>query len=161
MKEHEKDFVDYSRKGTHLSTYIRGLKEEDINFNIKWSIVDRAPPFNSVTKKCRLCLKEKWHIMSFDICDFYPSITPNLLQKALEYAESFVKISDQDKEIIFQSRKSFLFHDGKAWVKRESEDFDVAMGSFDSAEISDICGLYILSLLPCGKVSLGFTGMMD
>ena len=29
------------------------------------------------------------------------------------------------------------------------------MGSFDSAEISDICGLYILSLLPCGKVSPG------
>ena len=99
--------------------------------------------------------KKKMSFIQFDICDFYPSITPNLLQKALEYAESFVKISDQDKEIIFQSRKSFLFHDGKAWVKRESEDFDVAMGSFDSAEISDICGLYILSLLPCGKVSPG------
>ena len=59
------------------------------------------------------------------------------------------------KRFFFQARKSFLIHDGKAWIKRESESFDVSMGSFDSAEISDLCGLYLLSLLPSDKLSPG------
>ena len=62
---------------TTLSTYIWKLKEEgkvhDINpippgtpprrYRIKWDIMDRATTFNSVSRKCRLCLKEIFYIM--------------------------------------------------------------------------------------------------
>ena len=41
----------------------------------------------------------------------------------------------------------FLINEDKPWCKKENESCDVAMGSNDSAEISDLCGLYLLSLL--------------
>ena len=37
--------------------------------------------------------------IKFDICEFYPSITEELFIKALEYARSFVKISDEEADI--------------------------------------------------------------
>ena len=48
---------------TTLSTHVRRLKSENKNFSVKWGPLDRAPNFNPSTKKCRLCLKEKWYIM--------------------------------------------------------------------------------------------------
>ena len=48
---------------TSLSTHIWKLKDENVEFDIDWSILDRAPAFNPVTGTCRLCLKEKYHIM--------------------------------------------------------------------------------------------------
>ena len=46
-----------------------------------------------------------------------------------------------------EARRSILFMEGKPWVKKSNPDFDVTMGSFDGAEISEIVGLYILSFL--------------
>ena len=44
------------------------------------------------------------------------------------------------------TRKSFLFYNGDAWVKKEGEEhFDVTEGSFDGAEICELIGLYMLS----------------
>ena len=34
-----------------------------VPYTLQWKIIDRGRVFNPVTKKCRLCLKEKWHIM--------------------------------------------------------------------------------------------------
>ena len=48
---------------TTLSKYVWELKDEGKEFNIKWSLVDRAPPFNPITRKCRVCLKEKREIL--------------------------------------------------------------------------------------------------
>ena len=48
---------------TTLSAHIWDLKDKNINFDIKWKAVERAPPFNPITKKCRLCLKEKYFII--------------------------------------------------------------------------------------------------
>jgi len=44
---------------TELSKYIWHLKDNSINFNIKWSIISRASPYNNSTKRCDLCLTEK------------------------------------------------------------------------------------------------------
>ena len=46
-----------------LSTHVWDLKQRDQNYEIKWSIVDRASDFNPTTRKCRLCLKEKFYII--------------------------------------------------------------------------------------------------
>ena len=38
------------------------MKDNNENFENKWSIVDRAKTFNTVSKKGRLCMKEKCYI---------------------------------------------------------------------------------------------------
>ena len=85
--------------------------------------------------------------IQFDIIDFYPSISEELLQKAIQFAKQFIDISDSDCEIIFQARKSFLFHNNIAWEKSKNKEFDVTMGSYDGAEICDLTGLFLLSKL--------------
>ena len=63
-KEHEKDFEKISNKtSTKLSSHVWELKERGLNYKISWTILDRAPTYNPVTKKCILCLKEKYYIM--------------------------------------------------------------------------------------------------
>ena len=48
---------------TKLSEHIWKLKDNNINYTINWRILDRAPTFNPITRKCRVCLKEKFYIM--------------------------------------------------------------------------------------------------
>ena len=91
--------------------------------------------------------KDKLRFFQFDIESFYPSITEELLLKALDFASRYSNISDQDREIIIHSRKTFLFLEDDAWVKKQGENFDVPMGGYDSAEVSDLVGLYILNKL--------------
>ena len=52
-----------NKHGTKLSTYIWKLREEGKTFQIHWRIIDRASPYNPLTKKCNLCNKEKFYII--------------------------------------------------------------------------------------------------
>ena len=88
--------------------------------------------------------KHRYKFITWDICDFYASITEKLLGEALDWAEGFVNITPKQRDIIFHVRKSFLFHKGEAWVKTTNPDFDIPMGSYDSAEVTDLVGLYLL-----------------
>ena len=54
--------------------------------------------------------KEQLRFIQFDICEFYPSISEQLLDKAIKFAEKYVKISDDDKKLFFHTKKSFLFN---------------------------------------------------
>ena len=61
---HRHSFRDReSEKSTTLSTHIWKLKKSNKNFDIKWEVVDRASVFNLTSRKCRLCLKEKYYIL--------------------------------------------------------------------------------------------------
>ena len=80
----------------------------------------------------------------FDIKEFYPSITENLLKKALTFAEAHTHLSDDDKAIIHHARKSLLFNDQQTWIKRDSGLFDVTMGAYDGAEVCELVGNYLL-----------------
>ena len=63
-KEHLRDFENpESRTKSNLCGHIWDLKDRGITYHIEWSIIDRAPPFNTTKRKCLLCLKEKYHIM--------------------------------------------------------------------------------------------------
>ena len=93
--------------------------------------------------------KESCTFMSFDVVEFYPSISEDLLQRAMRFARDHINISDEEVGIIQHSRKSLLFSDDKAWVKKEGPGlFDVAMGSYDGAEICELVGIFALSQLP-------------
>ena len=48
---------------TTLSKYIWTLKNAGTSYEIKWSIIDYAPPYNPTNGVCRLCVVEKYYIM--------------------------------------------------------------------------------------------------
>ena len=92
--------------------------------------------------------KHQQTFITFDIMEFYPSISQDLLSKALEYASSYVEINDQEIDIIMHTKKTLLFNEDKPWVKGNNEvPFDVTMGSYDGAETCELVGTYILSKL--------------
>ena len=50
--------------------------------------------------------------------------------------------------MIHHCRKSLLFFNSEAWKKKDTDiSFDVTMGSFDGAELCELIGIYIQSLL--------------
>ena len=79
----------------------------------------------------------------------------------MNWARRFAPISESDEHIIMQSRKPLLYHEGSFWTKKSNPDFDVAMGSFDSAEICDLCGLFILAELEKLKLNAVFGSYKD
>ena len=95
--------------------------------------------------------------IKFDIVEFYPSISENLLSQAISYAKSLVIITQQEESIIWHSRQSLLFSNDSTWSKKDGSLFDVTMGSYDGAEICELVGLYILNLLSpqLGKEQVG------
>ena len=52
-----------SEHSTTLSSHIWNLKDQGEQYELKWSVIDRAPDFNPNTRKCRLCIKEKQYII--------------------------------------------------------------------------------------------------
>ena len=88
--------------------------------------------------------KSRYKFTVFDIENFYPSITEDLLKKALNFASKRVGIKKEDKEIVFHARKSLLFNKEETWVKKEGGTFDVTMGAYDGAEVCELVGTYIL-----------------
>ena len=92
--------------------------------------------------------KDKHAFITFDVCDFYPSISEDLLLNALEYASRFTTITQQDRHIIIHAKKSLLYHQNSPWTKKNTNDmFDVTMGSYDGAETCELIGAYMLSLI--------------
>ena len=99
--------------------------------------------------------KQKMSFIVFDVVNFYPTIKCDLLRKALIWARQYIDISDEEIEIIMQTKKSFLFSKGTPWSKKGDSNFDVAMGSFDGAETCDLVGLYILFELSKLDIEVG------
>ena len=92
--------------------------------------------------------KSKHAFITFDVREFYPSISEELLMKALDHASTFTNITDQDWQIIIHAKRSPLYHQDSQWEKKNSDNtFDVTMGSYDGAETCELLGLYMLSLI--------------
>lgn len=92
--------------------------------------------------------KESCLFIQLDIKEFYPSISKELLNKALDFAKLHTAVSDNEIRTIHHCRKSLFFFENEAWVKKSSHDcFDVTMGSYDGAEICELVGLLILENL--------------
>lgn len=89
--------------------------------------------------------KEQCTFTCFDIVEFYPSISKDLLEKALDFAKQHTPISDEEINIIYHSRKSLLFDADRAWMKNDTGLFDVTMGSFDGAEVCELVGTFALA----------------
>ena len=85
--------------------------------------------------------------IKFDIVDFYPSISKDLLINTINFAKSITSIDGKIIKSILHAQKSLLFNKNKALVKKENPDFDATMGSSDGAEVCELVGLYPLDIL--------------
>ena len=84
----------------------------------------------------------------FDIQEFYPSITEDLLKQAISFAQNSESIPPKSLDVIFHSRKSLLHHNDDPWLKKDTNvEFDFTMGSYDSAKVCEIVGLFMLDIL--------------
>ena len=88
--------------------------------------------------------KDKATFIKFDICNYYPSITKKLFEKAVNWAKNYHNFSEVELKTINQTKESYLFLDGQPWRKKTTENFDVAQGSYDGAETCELVGLLIL-----------------
>ena len=95
----------------------------------------------------KLANKKNLSFVIFDVVNYYPSITLKLLLDALKWASQFVEFTDEEIEIITETKKSLLYMNGEPWTKKGENNFDVAQGGLDSAEVCDLVGLFLLSEL--------------
>ena len=64
ISQHTSDFkFTKNENNTTLAQHIHKLQNEGKTYDLKWSLLDRGPVYNSITKKCRLCLLEKFYII--------------------------------------------------------------------------------------------------
>ena len=112
---------------------------KDKTNNKQWKNADEVKKwFQNLQQKHTL------HFIEYDVKDFYPSISEDLLDRAMEWADRMVGLSENDKEIIRQTKKSLLYSSKEPWTKKGDSNFDVAMGSFDGAEVCEMIGLFML-----------------
>ena len=91
--------------------------------------------------------KHLYKFLMFDIKDFYPSIKEKLLWEAIRFAKLYISITNKDIETTFHARKSLLYYNDEPWVKKGESNFDVSMGAYDGAEVCELIGIFMLSLL--------------
>ena len=101
--------------------------------------------------------KQKHKFIVFDIKDFYPRITKDLLTKCLKFAEEKVQISNDDKKIICHARKSLLFNEEGTWMKKDGL-FDVTMGAYDGVEVCELVGTFLFGKI-CEKYEKNSIGL--
>ena len=102
--------------------------------------------------------KSKATLIQFDIIDYYPSITKELLGKSIDFAKKYAYISQEDIDIIMACRKTILRNNKSDWVKKGNNNFDLPMGAYDSAQLSDLVGIYIIhslgNIVPPSQIGL-------
>ena len=61
---------------------------------------------------------DKCKFLQFDVVSFYPSISKQLFNRALDYARTITQITDDELKIVEHSRNSFIFGpSGSSWSK--------------------------------------------
>ena len=123
-----------------LKEAIRSIKKKS-GLNLWTNSQEVTDWFSGIDKGCFSTF------FKFDVVNFYPTITENLLVDALDWANPFHQFSSSQIRIIKHARRAFLFSNNQIWEKKQSPDFDVTMGSYDGAECCEIVGLFILSKL--------------
>ena len=162
VKDHKPDFLNHTQTRlinptkSHLGR-VSKVKLEDLNNKVrsKAGLTQWRNTDSTISWFKALEGKQSLSFLQFDIDSYYPSITPELLNRALEWAANLVPISRDDRELFHQTKDSLLFDRGTVWVKKGERSFDVSMGSWDGAETCDLVGLFILSQLQHLPVTLG------
>ena len=87
--------------------------------------------------------KKTTTFIHFSIIDFHPSTTKKLSMNSINFTSNYTDITKRKLDNILASRKSVPINNDTTSVKTFTDNFDVTMGSFDSAQIADLVGIYI------------------
>ena len=155
LKDHKENFKHNTKyrlinpckveMGVLSQTSLRKLNNKLNNYLCcnQWRSTSTVTEWSKGFENKKIC-----KFIKFDIAEFYPSISAELLGKSINFARSINEIKDKIINIINHARKSLLFHDGKALVKKEGNPlFDVTMGSYNGTEACELVGLYLLGKL--------------
>ena len=140
-----------------LSKHILQTINTELQNTIK---VNQWQSLNEVIEWFKDIPNKKWRTFTvFDIQEFNPSITENLLKQEIWFIQNSVSIPPKSTDIIFHSRKYLLYHNDDPWVKKDtSAEIEVTMSSYDGAEVCQIVWLLMLDILNklFEKNSIGF-----
>jgi hypothetical protein len=79
------------KHSTELSKYIWQLKQSNIQYSIRWKILKKCKAYSNKTKRCKLCLHEKFIII------YYPKLSSlnsrNELISACRHRKKFLLCS--------------------------------------------------------------------
>ena len=67
--------------------------------------------------------KDEYSFICFDIVEFYPSITEELLSKALDFAAKYNTITEHERHIIIHTKQSVLYNCQIPWCKRNRNNY--------------------------------------
>ena len=63
-RNHQSSFRRSNRRNeTELSKYIWTLQDSEKPFQVKWKVLKKCKPYSNISKKCNLCLYEKFIII--------------------------------------------------------------------------------------------------
>ena len=74
-------------------------------------------------------------------------MTKELLLRSIKLTWNYTDITQEELDIILACGKYALFYNDITWEKTTTDNFNVTLGSFDSAQIADFVGIYILDTL--------------
>ena len=122
LKEHKDNF-----RSNPACRLINSSKNKSAKVNKQlnqWRNTDAVLKwFNNITDKSNCSF------IQFDIKEFYPSITENILHQTFKFAKQHTNIDKNDLRIINHCRKSLLFSDNKTWKKKTTDScFDDTIG---------------------------------
>ena len=83
--------------------------------------------------------------------EFYPSISQDLLNKALDFASNYDNITTDERNIIIYAKNSILIHKHIPWQKKGNTTLNVTMGSYDSVRT------FLLSQLQDLNINVGLS----
>ena len=124
---------------THMYTCVNKEIITALNLNQWKNTTAVLEWFNNVENK------NQYSFIAFDVVDFYPSISLDLLNDALDFAANYANITDDERHIITHAKKSCLFSSGEQWCKKSSSNFfDITMGSYYGAETCELVSCFLL-----------------
>ena len=92
--------------------------------------------------------EQKYSFFKFDVVDYYPSISEELVIKSLNFANNYISVPAEDLSLIRNACKSVLCEQGALWCRKgvntTNSLFDVAQGSYMGAELCELVGLFLL-----------------
>ena len=82
--------------------------------------------------------RQRQSFTNFNVESFYPSISKDLVHKALQWAKQRVTIPETEEEVITTACNKVLFKDKGIWEKISSGSHDITMGSYPDAEVCEL-----------------------
>ena len=79
----------------------------------------------------------------------------NQLNKALMFATNHSDLDRSEIDIIITARRTVVEYDDRIWNRKNNPDeFDITIGASDSAQVTDLVGIYLMH-----KLGVKFPGM--